>query len=265
MRKINFKKIAAAIFILFIIPVVYFLVHPNISKLRKENPKKTSFMEYREEEWEKKGKHYNIQQEWIPLSQISPYLIKAVLIAEDDKFWSHEGFDYEALEKALEKDFKTGKFKAGGSTISQQLVKNLYLTPSKNPIRKIKEAILTWRIEKSLSKKRILELYLNVIEWGDNGIFGIQAASKYYYNKSASELAPMEAARLAVVLPNPKRYNPLSDSNYATSRANLIYEIMVKRGVVAPEFNGELNSGGRKENSDATTETPSWFTSPLGL
>ena len=114
----------------------------------------------------KKGKKYTIRQRWVPLSRISPYLIKAVLIAEDDKFWSHEGFDYEAMQKAIEKDIKAKKFKLGGSTISQQLAKNLYLSPSKNPVRKIKEAIITWRMEKVLSKKRILELYLNVAEWG---------------------------------------------------------------------------------------------------
>jgi monofunctional biosynthetic peptidoglycan transglycosylase len=99
--------------------ILYFFLVPDISRLRKENPKKTTFMEYREKEWNKEGKNYRIQQKWVPLSQISPFLIKAVLIAEDDKFWSHEGFDYEAIQKAIEKDIKTKKFKLGGSTISQ--------------------------------------------------------------------------------------------------------------------------------------------------
>lgn len=226
----------------------------EIRSLIKHNPKKTSFMEYREAEWKQKRKNYKIQQKWVSLSQISPYLIKAVLIAEDDKFWSHEGFDYEAMQKAMKKDIKAGKFKTGGSTISQQLAKNLYLNPSKNPVRKIKEAVLTWIIEKNLSKKRILELYLNVVEWGDAGIFGIEAAAKHYYNKSASELSPMEAARLATILPNPKKYNPLSDSNYITSRSNLIYEIMVKRGVVVPEYEDILNKD--KENKTSGPMEP---------
>jgi monofunctional biosynthetic peptidoglycan transglycosylase len=110
-----------------------------------------------------------------------------VLIAEDDKFWTHEGFDYEAIQKAIEKDIKKRKFVLGGSTISQQLAKNLYLTPSKNPVRKIKEAILTWRLEKNLSKKRIIELYLNVVEWGD-GLFGIEVAARHHFGKSVSDL-----------------------------------------------------------------------------
>ena len=193
-------------------------------------------MKYREAEWQRAGKKYRIRQAWVPLSRVSPYLIKAVLIAEDDKFWSHEGFDYEAIQKAIEKDVRAKKFKLGGSTISQQLAKNLFLSPSKNPVRKIWEAVITYRMERVLSKKRILELYLNVAEWGDSGIFGIEAASMHYYGKHASELGPGEAARLAAILPNPRKYNPLGESRYVLHRANLIYTIMVRRGIVVPEY-----------------------------
>lgn len=210
--------------------------YPDLSMLKKENPKKTAFMEYREREWEREKKKYKIIQRWVPYGAISPYLIKAVLIGEDDKFWSHEGFDYEAMQKAMEKDIKAKKFKLGGSTISQQLAKNLYLSPSKNPVRKIREAIITWRMEKALSKKRILELYLNVAEWGDRGVFGIEAASRNYYGKPASALGPEEAARLASVLPNPRKFNPLGDQKYVVHRSGLIYNIMVRRGIVVPEF-----------------------------
>ncbi|MEW6417739.1 MAG: monofunctional biosynthetic peptidoglycan transglycosylase [Nitrospirota bacterium] len=235
---------------------LYLFLVPDVSKLKKQNPKKTSFMEYREEEWRRQGKKYRIQQKWVPLSQIAPYLIKAVLISEDDKFWSHEGFDYEAIQKAIEKDIKTKKFKLGGSTISQQLAKNLYLSPAKNPIRKIREAIITWRLERVLTKKRILELYLNVVEWGDRGIFGIGVASRHYYGKLASELNPEEASRLASVLPNPRRYNPLGDSRYVTHRSNLIYSIMVRRGIVVPEY--EEVAEGEEKNGQLETppETP---------
>jgi len=219
-----------------IFTTLYLFLFPDISKLKKVNPVKTSFMEYREREWKEQGKKYRIQQRWVPLSRMSPYIKKAVLIAEDDKFWRHEGFDFEAIKKALEKDIKEKKFKIGGSTISQQLAKNLYLSPSKNPIRKIREAIITWRMERVLSKKRILELYLNVAEWGDRGIFGIEMASKYYFGKSANDLTAEEAARLAAVLPNPRKYNPLGSSKYVENRANLIYNIMVKRGIVVPEY-----------------------------
>jgi monofunctional biosynthetic peptidoglycan transglycosylase len=193
-------------------------------------------MTHREFEWEFKGlKNKKITQVWVPLSKISPYAAKAVLIAEDDKFWSHEGFDLEAMQKAIEKDIKLGKLKYGGSTISQQLAKNLFLSPSKNPLRKVKEAILTWRIENNLSKRRILEIYLNVAEWGD-GVFGIEAASRHYYGKSAAELTPMEAARLAVVLPNPLKYNPTGTSKYVEKRAEIVYGIMVRRGIVIEEY-----------------------------
>lgn len=199
-------------------------------------------MEYRYEEWKKKGKKYRITQIWVPLSSISPYLIKAVLIGEDDKFWSHEGFDYEAIKKAIEKDIKAGKFKFGGSTISQQLAKNLYLSPSKTAFRKLREAIITWRMEKILSKRRILTIYLNIAEWGE-GIFGIEAAARHYYGKSASELNPEESARLAAVLPNPRKFNPLGDSRYVVHRSNLIYSIMVRRGIVVPEYEEVIEEG----------------------
>ncbi len=230
-----FKKLVIVFFLAVILVICFPLIYPPVSKLKKENPKKTSFMQFREREWQAKGKKIRLKQQWIPLSRISPYLIKAAIIAEDDKFWKHEGFDFEAIQKAMEKDLKAGKFKAGGSTISQQLAKNLYLTPSKNPLRKGKEAILTWRIERNLSKKRIIELYLNVVEWGE-GIFGIEAASRHYYGKSAQALGPEEAARLAVVLPNPRKLNPVGNSRYVAKRAEIIYNIMVRRGIVIPAF-----------------------------
>ena len=216
-------------------PLLYFLLMPDLSKLNKENPKKTALMEYREKASKEKGKPYKMNQQWVPLSKISSYLAKAVLIAEDDKFWKHEGFDYEAIQKAIEKDLKAKKYKVGASTITQQLVKNLYLSPEKSLTRKISEALITWRMEKVLPKKRILELYLNVVEWGE-GIFGVEAASRYYFGKPSSQLTPQEAARLASVLPNPRKYNPVGDQRYVTNRSNLIYSIMIQRGIVIPEY-----------------------------
>ncbi len=218
-----------------LLSLLYLLAVPSVTKLRKENPKKTALMEYREKASKEKKKSYRVYQVWTPFSKISPYLVKAVLIAEDDKFWKHEGFDYEAIQKAIEKDLKAKKFKFGGSTITQQLARNLYLSPEKSILRKASEAVITWRIEQTLSKKRILELYLNVAEWG-NGIFGAEAASRHYYGKSSSELTPEEAARLASVLPNPRKYNPLGDQRYVINRSNLIYSIMVERGIVIPEY-----------------------------
>jgi monofunctional biosynthetic peptidoglycan transglycosylase len=229
------KKIFLILIILAISGLVYILTTPDISKLKKENPKKTSFMEYRENELKNKGKKYKITQISDPLNRVSTYLIKAVLIAEDDKFWSHEGFDLEAIKKAIEKDIKKKRFAFGGSTITQQLARNLYLTPEKTVFRKIKEAIITWRIERSLAKKRILELYLNVVEWGE-GIFGIEAASRHYYNKPSSELTPEESARLAAILPNPKKYSPEGESKYIENRTTLILNIMKIRGIIPSEY-----------------------------
>jgi monofunctional biosynthetic peptidoglycan transglycosylase len=216
-------------------PLLYFLLMPDLSKLSRENPKKTALMEYREKASKEKGKAYKINQQWVPLSKISSYLVKAVLIAEDDKFWRHEGFDYEAIQKAIEKDLKAKKYKVGASTITQQLVRNLYLSPEKSMTRKISEAFITWRMEKVLPKKRILELYLNVVEWGD-GTFGVEAASRYYFGKPSSQLTPQEAARLASVLPNPRKYNPVGDQRYVINRSNLLYSIMIQRGIVIPEY-----------------------------
>jgi monofunctional biosynthetic peptidoglycan transglycosylase len=210
-------------------------VYPFVWTLKDKNPKSWAMLEYREDQWRYAGKHIVARHYWVPLARISPYVTKAVLIAEDDKFWTHEGFDFDAMEKALEKDVKKRSFKAGGSTISQQLAKNLYLSPSKNPIRKIKEAILTWRLEQDLKKRRILELYLNVAEWGP-GIFGIEAASRYYYGVPASALGPEQAARLASVLPNPIRFSPTNPSRYVVRRSGIIYNIMVRRGIAMPEF-----------------------------
>ncbi|MCX5818323.1 MAG: monofunctional biosynthetic peptidoglycan transglycosylase [Deltaproteobacteria bacterium] len=220
--------------------IAFYLVYPDISRLKREHPAKTAFMAYRERQWEQAGLHKHIRQVWVPLAGISPYAVKAVIIAEDDKFWSHEGFDFEAIQKAIEKDIQKGRFRAGGSTISQQLAKNLYLTPAKNPVRKLKEAILTWRLERNLSKRRIIELYLNVAEWGD-GIFGIEAAARHYFGKGADALTAREAAALAVVLPSPLRYNPLGGGRYVESRTEAVYRIMVRRGNVIPEYEEILN------------------------
>jgi monofunctional biosynthetic peptidoglycan transglycosylase len=240
------------VFIFFaFLPLLYFLLMPDLSKLKKENPKKTALMEYRVTTSKEKRKTYRIDQSWAPFSKISPYLIKAVLIAEDDKFWRHEGFDYEAIQKAIEKDLKAKKFKSGGSTITQQLARNLFLSPEKSLIRKISEAVITWRMEKVLSKKRILELYLNVAEWGE-GIFGAEAASRHYFGKPSSELTPEEAARLAAILPNPRRYSPVGDQRYVIHRSNLIYNIMIQRGIIVPEYEVATE----KTESNAQPESP---------
>lgn len=235
-KKRKLLKWALVILVLAIVSgAAYVSLYPDVSKLKRTNPKKTAFMEYRENEWKEQGKRLKIQQTWVPLSRVSDYVKRAVLIAEDDKFWKHEGFDFDAIQKAIERDVKEGRFKFGGSTVTQQLAKNLYLSPSKNPIRKVREAVITWRMERTLSKRRILELYLNVVEWGE-AIFGIEAAARHYYGKSAADITAEEAARLAAVLPNPIKYKVNGRSSYVEKRAALIYSIMVKRGIVIPMY-----------------------------
>jgi monofunctional biosynthetic peptidoglycan transglycosylase len=191
-------------------------------------------MKYRERQWQDEGRHVTIRRQWVNYNRISPFIARAVVVGEDAKFWRHDGFDLPAMKYALEKDLKTRKFALGGSTISQQLAKNLYLSPSKNPVRKIKEAILTWRIEHTLTKRRILEIYLNVVEWGD-GVFGIEAAAQHYYGHSAAQLSPREAAGLAAVLPNPIKFKPTSPMRYVARRSRLIYAIMLRQGLAPPE------------------------------
>jgi monofunctional glycosyltransferase len=251
-------RIAIVIVAGLVANIAFYLVHPDVSRLKKERPGKTSFMEYREEQWQRKGVDKKIVQLWEPLARISPYAVKAVIIAEDDKFWAHEGFDFEAIQKAFEKDIRKRTLKAGGSTISQQLAKNLYLTPSKNPLRKLKEAILTWRLERNLSKRRIIEIYLNVAEWGE-GIFGIEAASRHYFAKNAADLTAREASRLAVILPSPLRYDPVAGGPYVAGRAEAIYRIMVRRGIVIPDYEelvGAPAESGAGYEEEAVKPTP---------
>jgi monofunctional biosynthetic peptidoglycan transglycosylase len=227
-------KVIFVVFIVLLLDVLRYFIYPDVHFLKNNNPKLTAFMEYREAQWADENRNMKINQQWVSLKQISPNLIKAVLIGEDDGFYKHDGFDVKGMENAIERSIKNRTL-AGGSTISQQLSKNLYLSPSKNPIRKLKEAILTYRIEKTLSKRRILEIYLNVAEWGD-GIFGIEAASRHYYNKSAKNLSAQEAAHLAAILPNPIKYSPIGDQKYVFYRSRIIYKIMIRRGVVIQSY-----------------------------
>lgn len=208
---------------IYIIPAFFY----DVKKLTKENPIPTSFMKYRMKQWEGKGLNKKIRHTWVPLSQISRPMRLAVIVSEDSKFWQHDGFDFEAIQNAFEENFKSGSFKYGASTISQQVVKNIYLSPTKNPLRKIKEAILTYRMEQVVSKKRILEIYLNIAELGD-GIFGVQEAAKFYYGKPASALTITEAAQLAAILPNPIKYNPKSDQKFVTNRTKIIASRIMK-------------------------------------
>ncbi len=169
------------------------------------NPSQTSFMSLRLDELRQRSPDAQLRQQWVPYERISVHLKRAVVAAEDDGFVDHEGFDWEGIQKAMEKNRKKGRAVAGGSTISQQLAKNLFLSPSRSYLRKAQEAAITFMMEAVMDKRRILEIYLNVVEWGD-GVFGVEAAAQRYYRVSAAQLGPDQAARLAVMLPNPRKY-----------------------------------------------------------
>ena len=169
------------------------------------DPGSTSFMRIRLAELRKSDPQAELRHRWVPYERISIHLKRAVVAAEDDRFLDHAGFDWEGIERALERNAERGRITAGGSTISQQLAKNLFLSSSRSWLRKGQEAAITLMIEATWDKRRILEVYLNVAEWGD-GVFGAEAAARHYYGRPASTLGPAEAARLAVMLPNPRRY-----------------------------------------------------------
>ncbi len=215
---------------------------PNVSKLRTENPTTSSMIEYRLSEAQANNREPRKYQIWMPIEQISPHLQRAVLAGEDARFFEHHGFDWEAINSAWEEAQREGEreakaegdydpndwippmpsFKRGASTVSQQLAKNLYLSEDRNFLRKGREALLTYFLEKDLSKKRIMEIYLNIIEWGD-GIYGAEAASRYYFKKSASNLTAQEAAYLSAMIPSPLNvFNPKKNPKRVVRRQRVI-------------------------------------------
>ncbi len=172
----------------------------------EHNPSSSAFMEDRLAVLQENDPDAELRHKWVEYKKISLNLKRAVIASEDAKFVDHEGFDWEGIQKAYEKNMKKGKIVAGGSTISQQLAKNLFLSTKRTPWRKLEEAAITLMLEKMLSKRRIYEIYLNVIEWG-NGVFGAEAAARYYYKTSAANLSAAQAAKLAAMIPNPRFYD----------------------------------------------------------
>jgi monofunctional biosynthetic peptidoglycan transglycosylase len=185
------------------------------------DPDMTAFMNHRLQQLRERNPEAMLKHNWVAYDRVSLQLKRAVVAAEDDKFVDHEGFDWEGMQKAIEKNQKKGKVVAGGSTISQQLAKNLFLSASKTPWRKAQEAVITVWLELVWDKRRILEVYLNSVEWGE-GIFGAEAAARRYYNIGAGSLSAEQAARLAVMLPAPRRYEKNPYSAYVNGRTRLI-------------------------------------------
>jgi monofunctional biosynthetic peptidoglycan transglycosylase len=189
------------------------------------NPGETSFMAREEAALRQKNPKGELRHRWVPYERISIHLKRAVITSEDARFSEHEGVDWEAIEKAYESNLKRGRPAKGGSTITQQLAKNLFLSPERSYVRKGQELVITYMIEALWDKRRILEVYLNVVEWGE-GIFGAEAAARHYYGISAAQLGPEQAARLAAYLPNPKRYGRVRSGPYLDKRTASIARYM---------------------------------------
>lgn len=189
------------------------------------NPSTSAFMEDRLEVLQEKNPHAELKHRWVPYKNISPNLKRALIAAEDAKFVDHEGFDWEGMEKAYEKNLRKGKVVAGGSTISQQLAKNLFLSTKRTPWRKLEEAMITVMLESTMSKRRIFEIYLNVIEWG-NGIFGAEAAARHYFGTSAKNLSSEQAAKLAAMVPNPRYYDKHQSAQGLNRKTGIILHRM---------------------------------------
>ncbi|MDB5728086.1 MAG: mtgA [Noviherbaspirillum sp.] len=189
------------------------------------NPQSTSFMRQQLSILREKNAAARLKHKWVPYDRISNNLKRAIIAAEDSNFSGHEGVDWEAMQKAYEKNTKKGKVIAGGSTITQQLAKNLFLSGERSYLRKGQEVVITYMLEYWMSKERIFEIYLNVVEWG-NGVFGAEAAAQHYYGISAANLSPAQAARLAVMLPKPRFYDKNRGSSYLARRTNLILRRM---------------------------------------
>ena len=215
------RIVAAVVAIGFAVLSFEWVTLPDVRRLQTENPETTAFMRLRERQARARGDEPRRSRRWVPYTRISQTLKRAVLVAEDASFWEHEGIDMEAVQHAFEVNMERRAFALGASTITQQLAKNLYLSPSKNPVRKLREVWIARRLEIELPKARILELYLNNIEWGD-GIYGAEAAAREYFGKPASALGPDEAALLAGSIINPRVYSPARPNGRLRARQRII-------------------------------------------
>ena len=226
---------------------------PDVRPLKKTPPKTTAYIELRRREAASKGRRFDLRWSWVPYGEISDSLKSAVVTAEDDTYYRHDGVDMGALRAAWERDKKEGKLSVGGSTITMQLARNLYLSPSKNPLRKVKEILIARRLDRELGKRRVLELYLNVVEWG-KGIFGCEAAARAYFAKSCADLSPDEAVAMAVVLPNPRRWDPSKPGRYVERNSERIVKRMAASGLW-PEESGFEESTSTADAENAPEES----------
>jgi monofunctional biosynthetic peptidoglycan transglycosylase len=214
--------------------LAWLITLPDVGRLARHNPTSTALMESRLAKSVEHGRPAPRQWTWVPLSRISPHLPRAVIAAEDASFFIHEGFDWEGIRDAALANLEAGEMKRGGSTITQQLAKNLYLSSERSLFRKAREALITRSLERHLTKERILELYLNVAEWG-RGVYGAEAAARHHFGKSADALTADEAAWLAAILPSPQRYDPIRKTTVLMRRHQRILRWMHKVSTSAPD------------------------------
>jgi monofunctional glycosyltransferase len=229
LRKVG-RVLLALVAACFAYAAFVFLTLPDVRTLRTTNPTTTAFIELRAREAHRRGEQGKRVQRWVSYARMSQNLKRAVLVTEDSAFWKHDGLDYQQIKESMEVNLERGEFARGASTITQQLAKNLYLSPSKNPVRKLRELLIARRLEAELSKQRILEIYLNVIEWGD-GIYGAEAAARTYFGKSSAELSPAESALLAAAISNPRLMNPGRPTARLLRRQAMV---MRRMGAVTP-------------------------------
>jgi len=224
-------KIKVLFFVIgfYVIGELLTIPYLDIALLAHGNPGETALMKQRIGEAEVQGKTLTISQRWIPLSRIPRFALDAIVVAEDGTFYAHGGIDWFEIQESIERNFREGRAARGASTITQQLAKNLYLSTSKTPMRKLKEVIIAFLLEKHLTKNRILELYVNAIEWG-RGVFGIEAAARAYFGKPANTLTLDEAVRLAAVIPSPLSHRPDTNSRYVLRRKQIVLNRMAARG-----------------------------------
>ena len=245
------KRVLLAFLAVLILWMIWEVVtFPDIAALEDSPPETTAFMERRKERLREEGKDDSLRWQWVPYSRISPHLRRAVLVAEDNSFYEHEGVDVQGMREALERNLKRRRLTHGGSTITQQLAKNLYLSPSRNPLRKLREYFIARSLEKHLSKKRILELYLNVVEMGER-VYGAEAAARHYFDRSAASLSPSQAALLAGCLPNPRVMNPGDPNKRLRARQRMILSRMRRWGHLVET---EVLAEKKKPEPDETTE-----------
>jgi monofunctional glycosyltransferase len=251
-RRLLLRSFAGRCAAAFAVLAYVYLTLPDVRSLATQNPTRTAFMELREREASRQGRSLRHVHRWVRYSRVSQNLKRAVLVAEDDAFWDHEGVDLEQLRQSIEINLERGRAVRGASTITQQLAKNLYLSPSRDPLRKLRELIIARRLEAALPKARILEIYLNVIEWGD-GIWGAEAASRTYFGIPASAVSREQSALLAAAIVNPRLLNPARPRARLLARQRLI---LGRMGGVTPPPPVALTPGPPAADAPAVLEAP---------